>query len=106
MLPPPHLRGDGSISGPHDPSNDDFRNNQQQYDGDVNADGIAGDVYQSKSPVEKGSDEMDEQVRKAKGITSDHPVPVAVDPFLFDLRKRRYADKQPDDIQRIKRHAA
>jgi len=38
---------------------------------------------------------MNCHVRKTKGVTSDHPVPVPNDAFLFDLYKRRNGDKQP-----------
>ncbi|CAG5093178.1 Protein of unknown function [Thermobacillus xylanilyticus] len=49
---------------------------------------------------------MNCHVRKTKGVTSDHPVPVPNDTFLFDLYKRHNGDKQPYYIKSIEPHTA
>lgn len=44
---------------------------------------------------------MNQHVRKTKGVTADHPVPVLDDSFLFDLDERRNGDKRPYNIDQI-----
>lgn len=66
-------------------SNHDFRDHQQQRNRSVNADGVTRGVCEAEPLMHKGCDQMNEHVREAKGVTSDHPVPVPDDTFLFDL---------------------
>lgn len=47
---------------------------------------------------------MNQHIRKTKGVAPNHPVPVAGDPFLFDLDKCGDGYNQPYDIQRIETH--
>lgn len=56
--------------------------------------------------MKKEGDEMNEHVRVTKDITSDHPVPVPVDSFHFDVHKRRNGYNQPYRIQHIESYAA
>ncbi len=35
--------------------------------------------------MKKGGNKMNQHVRKPKGVTSDHPIPVPENLFLFDL---------------------
>lgn len=92
--------------GPADSTDYHVGNEQQQRNGAVNANDIAGSVSQTESLMKKGSDEMDQHVRKTKGVTSDHPVPVTDDPFLFDLDQCRQGYQQPYHIEHIESHAA
>lgn len=39
---------------------------------------------------------MNEHIRKAKGVTSDHPVSVLGDPLFFDLNESRNRNVQSD----------
>ena len=56
--------------------------------------------------MKKEGDEMNQHVRKTKGVTSDHPVPVPDDSFLFDLYERHNGDKQPYNIKSVEPHTA
>lgn len=49
---------------------------------------------------------MNQHVREAEGITSDHPVPVLNHTFLFNLNESRNSNEQPDDIKDIEAHTA
>ena len=43
--------------------------------------------------MKKGSNEMNQHVREAKGITTNHPISMTDDPFPLDLDERRNGDK-------------
>ncbi len=90
--------GNNNLSGLTGSSDDHLRNNEQQHNGAVNANCIAGSVNQTESLMKKGGDEMNQHVRKTKGVTSDHPVPVPDDPFLFDLNERHNGYNRPYNI--------
>ena len=103
---PLHLRGTCNVSGRTVRPNDDRRYHQQQHDGAVNANCIAGNVTETESVVKQRGDKMDQHVREAKGIASDHPVSVPDDSVLFDLQDRHHRDKRPNDIKRVEPHTA
>lgn len=56
--------------------------------------------------MENRRKQMDQQIGKAKGVASNHPMTVRDDSFPFDLDNCRYRDEQPNEIQRIEAHAA
>lgn len=77
-------------------SDDYVRDDQKQHNRAVNANGIAHSVNKPESLMAKGGNEMNQHVRKTKGVASDHPIPVLQNPFLFDLDERHYGYEQPD----------
>lgn len=88
----------GYLASLADRSDDDVRNYEQQREGAVYANRIAGCVIETESMINKRCNEMNEQVRKTKSVASDHPVSVPDDSFLFDLDERHYRDHRPYDI--------
>jgi len=84
-----------SVSRLTEISDDKLRYKQQQRNGAVEANRVAGSVHEPKSLMKKEGDQMNQHVRKTKGVTADHPVPVLVDPFPFDVDKRHDGEEQP-----------
>ena len=87
-------------------SNDELRSYEQYGDSSIYANGIAGRVAEMKHLMQKCCNQMDDHIRKAKGIATNHPVAMTYGTFPLNLNEGNCRNKHPYYIKDIEAYAA